>query len=76
MVDGIGALGYNKSVGNEPRQEYQMNRIKTVRAVKYVANDDPYEPVRPGWYVVNTESGETVSGPFKTEGDANRSILR
>lgn len=25
MVDGIGALGYNKSVGNEPRQEYQMN---------------------------------------------------
>lgn len=44
MVDGIGALGYNKSVGNEPRQEYQMNidiatfRTLTLQAQSNVTN--------------------------------------
>ena len=60
-------LGMKRGAGRMARS--------TGRSVLLVSRmDDPYEGVRPGWYITNTESGVQVAGPFRTEASARQRL--
>lgn len=49
------------------------SRVRSVLAV-FKVDADPYEGLRAGWTIQNTESGMIVDGPFRTEAAAHRRL--
>ena len=67
-----GAASYRRaSTGSAAR--VHRSRARSVLTVIKV-DVDPYEGLRAGWTITNTESGVTVEGPFRTEAAAHRRL--
>ena len=71
----LGLVGVVAAAGVVAQRGAGSLARSTGRSVLIVSRmDDPYEGVRPGWYITNTESGVEVAGPFQTEAGARRHL--
>lgn len=71
----LGLVGVVAAAGVVAQRGAGSLARSTGRSVLAVSRmDDPYEDVRPGWYITNTEFGEPVAGPFQTEASARQHL--